>query len=89
MSDFPQWAEDPAYLVKAQEHLSGVLTADYYLPDATDGYQSILRRATSEWGDEEVGATFGDYFLLETMVRERNLLDGGGRGGGGLSFYFA
>lgn len=59
---------DPIYLVKAQNHLSALLQADYYLPEATDGYQSILRRATAAWGDPEVGATFGDYFLLEAMV---------------------
>eukprot|EP00752_Nemacystus_decipiens_P008973 g8011.t1 len=64
---------EPIYLVKAQTHLSALLQADYYLPDATDGYQSILRRATAEWGDPEVGATFGDYFLLEAMVRYKKL----------------
>ena len=38
------------------------------MPDATDGYQSILRRATSKWGETERGAVFGDYFVLEAMV---------------------
>ncbi|CAM9689075.1 unnamed protein product, partial [Pylaiella littoralis] len=65
--------DDAAYLIKGQNYLSALLVADYYLPDATDGYQSILRRATAAWGDPEVGATFGDYFLLECMFRYINL----------------
>ncbi|CAN0270372.1 unnamed protein product, partial [Laminaria digitata] len=60
--------EDPAYLMRAQDYLSAVLSADYYLPEASDGWQSILRRASARWGDPEVGAVFGDYFLLEAMV---------------------
>ncbi|CAN0410370.1 unnamed protein product, partial [Ascophyllum nodosum] len=59
---------DSKYLAWAEKYLSAVLTADYYLPDATDGYQSILRRATSRWGETERGAVFGDYFVLEAMV---------------------
>lgn len=43
--------------------------SDYYQPDATDGYQSILRRATSRWSEPETGAVFGDYFFLEALVR--------------------
>lgn len=67
--------------MKAQNHLSALLEEDYYIPDNTDGYQSILKRATAEWGAPEVGATFGDYFLLEAMVRfERRRKEGGGGG---------
>eukprot|EP00903_Cladosiphon_okamuranus_P010054 g9531.t2 len=65
--------KDPVYLVKAQNHLSALLKENYYIPDATDGYQSILRRATAKWGEPEVGATFGDYFLLEAMLRYQKL----------------
>lgn len=65
--------EDPTYLVKAQEYLAAVLSPDYYLPEATDGWQSILRRASARWGDPEVGAVFGDYFLLEAMNRYQHL----------------
>lgn len=77
--------DDAAYLIKGQNYLSALLVADYYLPDATDGYQSILRRATAAWGDPEVGATFGDYFLLECMVRgvRSGWVGEGGGGGGG------
>lgn len=61
-------AEDPTYLVKGQNYLKALLSGTYFQPDATDGYQSILRRTTGRWGEEEVGAVFGDYFLLEAMV---------------------
>eukprot|EP00904_Undaria_pinnatifida_P003723 jgi/Undpi1/13351/HiC_scaffold_8.g03010.m1 len=65
--------EDPSYLMKAQDYIFAVLSADYYLPNASDGWQSILRRATARWGDPEVGAVFGDYFLLEAMIRYQHL----------------
>eukprot|EP00904_Undaria_pinnatifida_P007824 jgi/Undpi1/4171/HiC_scaffold_16.g07538.m1 len=58
------------YLEQAQLYLTALLvSSSYYEPEATDGWQSILRRASARWGDPEVGAVFGDYFLLEAMVR--------------------
>lgn len=62
------------YLVKAQKFLAALLSADHYLPEATDGWQSILRRATSRWSDPETGAVFGDYFLLEAMVSHKSFM---------------
>lgn len=57
------------YLEQAQLYLGSLLfTASYYDPDATDGWQSILRRSSARWSDPEVGAVFADYFLLESMV---------------------
>ena len=57
------------YLEQAQLYLTALLvSSSYYEPEATDGWQSILRRASARWGDPEVGAVFGDYFLLEAMV---------------------
>lgn len=57
--------------MRAQEYLKAIMSSDsdYYQPDATDGYQSILRRASSRWSDPETGAVFGDYFFLEALVR--------------------
>lgn len=66
----PQYTTGEAkYLETAETYLKSVLSPDYFLPDADDGWQSILRRASAEHGDPELGAIFGDYFLLEAMVR--------------------
>ncbi|CAM9325685.1 unnamed protein product [Ascophyllum nodosum] len=66
---------DALYLKRAQEYLFALMSPDanYYQPDATDGWQSILRRATSKWNDSETGAVFGDYFFLEALVRYQDL----------------
>lgn len=62
--------EEPYYLEKAQEFLTALYQPTYYEPDADDGWQSVLRRVTSEYDAPETGSIFGDYYLLETMVRE-------------------
>ncbi|CAM9499460.1 unnamed protein product, partial [Sphacelaria rigidula] len=61
--------EDPAHLELAVLYLKSALQPTYYEPNADDGWQSILRRASSEYDSPEVGAIFGDYFCIESMVR--------------------
>ncbi len=46
------------------------LSSSNYLAQGTS-YQPILRKASSKWGDPEVGASFADYYYLEAMLRHR------------------
>eukprot|EP00752_Nemacystus_decipiens_P012850 g11377.t1 len=65
-----------AYLEKAQTYLSSlVLSPTYFDPEATDGWEALLRMSASEHGPEEggVGSVTGDYFLLENMVRYKTM----------------
>lgn len=74
----PVRVDDPYYLEKAQEFLISLYDGDgYYMPDADDGWQGILRRVTSEHGDTyETSSIFGEYYLLETMVRNYGTVHG-------------
>eukprot|EP00752_Nemacystus_decipiens_P001632 g1587.t1 len=63
---------NPDYLEKAQTYLSSLLhSPTYFDPEATDGWEALLRMSASEHGPDEggVGSVTGDYFLLENMVR--------------------
>ena len=66
----PNVSEDPEHLELAVLYLSSALQPTYYEPDADDGWQSILRRASSDYDSPEVGAVFGDYYFIESMVSQ-------------------
>lgn len=46
------------------------LSSPNYLAQGTS-YQPILRKASSKWGDPEVGSSFADYYYVEAMLRHR------------------
>lgn len=70
---------DPVYLDKAQEYLESLLSPPYFEPDATDGWEAIIRRSTSAWGDPSTGSVTGDYFTLETLASGVVFVSGGSR----------
>jgi hypothetical protein len=63
--------EDEKYLDAARNILLS-LGSPTYLAQGTD-YQPILLKASSKWGDPEVGASFADYYYVEAMMRYRAL----------------
>lgn len=55
--------------MKALEYLSSLLLSEeYFNPEATDGWEALLRKSTAAWGEPSTGSVTGDYFLLETMA---------------------
>lgn len=58
-----------AYLEKGQTYLSSLLfSGDYFNSTATDGWEALLRKSASAWGEGSSGSVTGDYHLLEAMV---------------------
>lgn len=50
------------------ENVLNSLLSESYFPRSTD-YQSLLTAASEKWGRPEVGAIFGDYYLMESLYR--------------------
>ena len=67
-----EYTGDRKYLDAAEAMLND-LTSEPYLATGTP-YQSILTRGSWEYDQhEEVGAIFGDFYLVEAMLRYRKL----------------
>jgi hypothetical protein len=63
--------DDEKYLTAARNILLS-LGSPTYLAQGTS-YQPILRKASSKWGESEVGAIFADFYYVEAMMRHRAL----------------
>ena len=59
------------YLDAARNIIESLSSSNYLA--AGTSYQPILRKASSKWGDPEVGASFADYYYVEAMIRHRDL----------------
>ena len=59
--------EDEKYLIRASAILNSLASTEY-LSRGTN-YESILRKASSKWGDPETAAIFADYFFVEAGLR--------------------
>ena len=67
-----QFTADQKYLDAAEAMLND-LTSEPYLATGTP-YQSILTRGSWAYDQhEEVGAIFGDFYLVEAMLRYKSL----------------
>jgi len=69
--DLYNMTDDEKYLNAARNILLS-LGSPTYLAQGTN-YQPILLRASSKWGDPEVGAIFADFYYVEAMMRYRAL----------------
>lgn len=58
---------DPQYLSDAKAMLESLASTEYLALDPN--YQSILLKGSEKWGEDEVGAIFGDYFFVEALYR--------------------
>jgi hypothetical protein len=65
--DLYNMTDDEKYLNAARNILLS-LGSSTYLAQGTD-YQPILLKASSKWGDPEVGAIFADFYYVEAMMR--------------------
>ena len=67
-----QFTDDPKYL-DAAENILGDLTSPPYLATGTS-FESILTRGSWAYDKhEEVGAIFGDFYLVEAILRYKQL----------------
>jgi len=69
--DLYNMTDDEKYLNAARNILLS-LGSPTYLAQGTN-YQPILLKASSKWGDPEVGAIFADFYYVEAMMRYRAL----------------
>ena len=69
--DLYNMTEDEKYLNAARNILLS-LGSPTFLAQGTD-YQPILLKASSKWGDPEVGSIFADFYYVEAMMRYRAL----------------
>lgn len=67
--DLYEMTGEAKYLTAARNIIES-LSSSNYLAQGTS-YQPILRKASSKWGDPEVGASFADYYYVEAMLRHR------------------
>lgn len=67
--DLYEMTSEVKYLTAARTIIES-LSSSTYLAQGTS-YQPILRKASSKWGDPEVGASFADYYYVEAMLRHR------------------
>lgn len=68
--DLYEMTSEAKYLTAARNIMES-LSSSTYLAQGTS-YQPILRKASSKWGDPEVGASFADYYYVEAMLRHRD-----------------
>ena len=67
--DLYEMTREAKYLTAARNIIES-LSSSNYLAEGTS-YQPILLKASSKWGDPEVGASFADYYYVEAMLRHR------------------
>lgn len=60
---------DQAFLDAAELLLADLTSNDYYSSELT--FQPVLMKGSEKWGEDEVGTIFGDFYLLEAMLRYR------------------
>jgi hypothetical protein len=61
------------YIIRAT-HILDSLTSPPYV-DSASSHESLVEKASEKWGNDEVGAVFADFYLLESMIRYRDWLD--------------
>jgi hypothetical protein len=61
------------YIIRAT-HILDSLTRPPYV-DPASSYESLVEKASEKWGNDEVGAIFADFYLLESMIRYRDWLE--------------
>ncbi len=67
-----QFTSDDRYIVAAEKMLDDLTSPPYLATDTP--YESILTRGSWEYDThEEVGAIFGDFYLVEAMLRYKQL----------------
>jgi unsaturated chondroitin disaccharide hydrolase len=67
--DLYEMTSEAKYLTAARNIIESLSSSNYLA--AGTSYQPILRKASSKWGDPEVGASFADYYYVEAMLRHR------------------
>jgi len=65
-----QLTGNPKYLVRSMLILDTLTQPPYMNPASS--YESLVEKASEKWGEQEVGAVFADFYLLETLIRYRD-----------------
>jgi hypothetical protein len=57
----------PKFLIRAMRILDSLTQPPYV--DASSPFESLVEKASEKWGEDEVGAIFADFYLLESIIR--------------------